>query len=76
MLVAEVTSQVPDARPAISSARWSSAHPTRSVEVGIVQTEDLLVGAQGDVALEFVDQIGPDRDGFLRFYAEEVLPKV
>jgi len=46
------------------------------VEVGIVQTEDLLVGAQGDVALEFVDQIGPDRDGFLRFYAEEVLPKV
>lgn len=45
-------------------------------EVGIAQTEDLLVGAQGDVALEFVYQIGPDQDGFLRFYAEEVLPKV
>jgi len=46
------------------------------VEVGIVQTEDLLVVAQGYVGLEFVDQIGPDRDGLLWFYAEEVLPKV
>ena len=24
----------------------------------------------------FIHQIGPDQDGFLQFYAEEVLPKV
>jgi len=45
-------------------------HPTDMVHAAR-RAEEL--GFQNTV---FVHQIGPDQEGFLRFFAEEVLPKV